>query len=846
MMLTNAPNSAEPFLTHWSALVTCRKCASQRSTTTMQLLPNVKKLFEGDKLKVSPFPYDVVSARNGPNTIIIYETLILYLRDSRAARIFGARRTLDEYLVSMASDNIVGAIISSLECRKILLELSSKLGLADNPTLRNALRADEERVEGLLIRIFDSKLAEDYVLSLKGDPAQNFLDVVQAALDKGFLIAQKHSQKAGRIIRKLSESCDTLPSSLFVTGVTGREQHPTFGGGYGDIYRASYGITTVALKHMRHFLRGADSRSLRLKFCREALVWKDLHHPHILRFIGIDRESFPSSLCMVSPWMEHGTVLQYVKEHGPANVDRLLFEIAQGLHYLHSCNIVHGDLRGTNILVNEDWSACLTDFGLSVFSNASAPMNSQTRAGSIRWMAPELIAPDRFGYEFARTPATDVYAFGCVCVELYTGRPPFSELSEGSALLKIIDGERAARPSGIPAMSDILWQHVMEYWAESPVARPTVGAVVQHMVCPGAAPKPKPSRRLRPLPLPNMLRPLPNTPRPPPRHNTFPPDRMIKNGVEQPKRLRPLPLPTSLRPLPSTPPRKNALAPHPRIRNDIPGEDVLAKQPGSSKDVSHITEWWTVRYEYAPKLPDELFITTGEVMRMLSEYTDGWALCEDVRGKKGLVPVECLKPMRAGIPNDQGLLSLVNNDALSDLSENATFPSISVSTGREQRISAGNDTQRSNNCELTPRIISMNTVMPEVFQQLEIGVGNTTRLSQRLATVPEDISTNAITEFHRNCIESQKLISGQISWGPPDAERPAEDQEARDVLGKRDSVNVNGSAGNRRVSDLATPGLTREEVLLQDLLAATEGLLEAFRLKRMAIEGETPPPAYGA
>lgn len=58
--------------------------------------------------------------------------------------------------------------------------MSSKLGLADNPALRNALRADEGRVEALLVRIFDSKSAEDYVLSLKGDPAQNFLDVVQA------------------------------------------------------------------------------------------------------------------------------------------------------------------------------------------------------------------------------------------------------------------------------------------------------------------------------------------------------------------------------------------------------------------------------------------------------------------------------------------------------------------------------------------------------------------------------------------------------------------------------------------------------------------------------------------
>ncbi|KAJ7490305.1 kinase-like domain-containing protein [Mycena galericulata] len=85
------------------------------------------------------------------------------------------------------------------------------------------------------------------------------------------------------------------------------------------------------------------------KFCREALVWKDLRHPYILSFIGIDRDNFPPSLCMVSPWMEHSTVLNYLKEHGYAHVNRLLFKIAQGLEYLHSHNIVHSDLRGVCI-----------------------------------------------------------------------------------------------------------------------------------------------------------------------------------------------------------------------------------------------------------------------------------------------------------------------------------------------------------------------------------------------------------------------------------------------------------------------------------------------------------------
>jgi hypothetical protein len=71
---------------------------------------------------------------------------------------------------------------------------------------------------------------------------------------------------ARRIIRKLSEACDKLPSSLFITGVTGKEEHPTFGGGYGDIFRATYGNRIVAMKYMRavHFMRGADLRRTRL------------------------------------------------------------------------------------------------------------------------------------------------------------------------------------------------------------------------------------------------------------------------------------------------------------------------------------------------------------------------------------------------------------------------------------------------------------------------------------------------------------------------------------------------------------------------------------------------------
>ncbi|KAJ7233312.1 kinase-like domain-containing protein [Mycena rebaudengoi] len=427
----------------------------------------------------------------------------------------------------MSAEDSISALVKSRESRTALLQFSSDLSVADDPGLRDALRKDEGQIATHILSILKSESSKETVLKLQGDPAQYFLDLVQNALDRGFLLESEYNSKARRIILKLSEACDKLPLSLFITGITGRDEHATFRGGFGDIYRASYAGKTVALKHIPVYHRDAELRRIRLKFCREALVWKDLQHPHILPMIGIDRESFSPSLCMVSPWMENGTVLRYLNDHGRVNVGRLLSEIAQGLEYLHSRNIVHGDLRGANILINDKWSACLADFGLTSLSDATAATTSSNRAGSVRWMAPELLAPDRFGHlEFSRTPASDIYAFGCVCLELYTGRPPFADISETAAMLKVIDGERPPKPSCDPPILEALWQYVDKYWTENSAMRPATDVVVQQMrlnygdfqaqhlrVQPPNF-HPRPLRRLPPLPTLSPSTPT-DVPRPP-------------------------------------------------------------------------------------------------------------------------------------------------------------------------------------------------------------------------------------------------------------------------------------------------------------------------------------------
>ncbi|KAJ7791213.1 hypothetical protein B0H14DRAFT_2307156, partial [Mycena olivaceomarginata] len=121
-----------------------------------------------------------------------------------------------------------------------------------------------------------------------------------------------------RLIIRLSEARKQLLFSLFITGVSDHDECPTFSGGFGDVYRASFNSGTVALKRIRKFHASTDAPRSRLfldqQVCREALIWQKLRHKNILPLIGIDRETFPL-FSMVSPWMKHGNVLKHLSTH---------------------------------------------------------------------------------------------------------------------------------------------------------------------------------------------------------------------------------------------------------------------------------------------------------------------------------------------------------------------------------------------------------------------------------------------------------------------------------------------------------------------------------------------------
>jgi serine/threonine protein kinase len=136
-------------------------------------------------------------------------------------------------------------------------------------------------------------------------------------------------------------------------------------------------------------------------------MWKHLTHPNILPLLGVTIDGFQ----LVSDWMSGGHLLGYIQNNSDADrlglvgipplrlsqtySDYQLSDVAKGLCYLHSCNVVHGDLKGVrscsqtcsttvftyhqlNVLVNDSGHACIADFGLATVTKTLDSVQSVT------------------------------------------------------------------------------------------------------------------------------------------------------------------------------------------------------------------------------------------------------------------------------------------------------------------------------------------------------------------------------------------------------------------------------------------------------------------------------------
>jgi len=217
-------------------------------------------------------------------------------------------------------------------------------------------------------------------------------------------------------------------------------------------------------------------------------VWSKLKHDHILPLIGLYTRK--TLTYMISPWMDNGDALTYVNKGLNVDCLKLLIQVAKGLRYLHTFNpvVVHGDLRGPNILISNTGDAYIADFGLSHMEGQPNRFSYSTpffMAGNPRWQAPEQL-DNEADHKVQRTTATDIFSFGRVILELTSGEVPFGRaISTRQVMIKVMKGEGPPRPTGeigktaiARGLDDSVWSLAQDCWRSDSTTRPSTSEII--------------------------------------------------------------------------------------------------------------------------------------------------------------------------------------------------------------------------------------------------------------------------------------------------------------------------------------------------------------------------------
>ncbi|KAJ1282913.1 hypothetical protein BS78_03G087800 [Paspalum vaginatum] len=243
-------------------------------------------------------------------------------------------------------------------------------------------------------------------------------------------------------------------------------------GRHSRVYSGRYGGREVAIKMVSQPEEDATlATELERQFASEVALLLRLHHPNIISFVAACKK--PPVFCIITEYMAGGSLRKYLHQQEPHSVPielvlKLALDIARGMSYLHSQGILHRDLKSENILLGEDMSVKVADFGISCLESQCGSGKGFT--GTYRWMAPEMIK------EKHHTRKVDVYSFGIVMWEILTALVPFSDMTpEQAAVAVALKNARPPLPDSCPVAISHL---IIQCWATNPDKRPQFDDIV--------------------------------------------------------------------------------------------------------------------------------------------------------------------------------------------------------------------------------------------------------------------------------------------------------------------------------------------------------------------------------
>ena len=243
------------------------------------------------------------------------------------------------------------------------------------------------------------------------------------------------------------------------------------------VYTTKYGDIQVAIKT----LRDEANDDLKIAFTREAAILAQFNHPNILKFIGIVSTVEPNMIVteLLSLELRQFLIQLYHTKNNSYQNKRKLHklqikfcrEIADGMAHLVHKKFIHRDLAARNILIANDMSCRIADFGMS--RNLTSEDYYKSKGGQIplRWTAPEAILYNRYSEK------SDVWAYGMTLYEIWTlGCKPWQDNTNEDIIGFIEGGEMPLQPGGCP---DDVYNIMMQTWRYSSADRPGFSEIKQ-------------------------------------------------------------------------------------------------------------------------------------------------------------------------------------------------------------------------------------------------------------------------------------------------------------------------------------------------------------------------------
>jgi serine/threonine protein kinase len=247
-------------------------------------------------------------------------------------------------------------------------------------------------------------------------------------------------------------------------------------GGMGLVYRAVRDDgEVVALKLLKVDLSGDDV--YRQRFRQEARAAAAVQNPHLVPILEAGEAAGRDYLAVA--FVDGDTLEKQLHSEGPLSVDatvNVARGLASGLDALHGAGIVHRDIKASNIIIDREGAALLTDFGLAKGRAYTVLTRPGQVMGTLDYLAPELIRGR------PAQPASDVYALGCTVFECVTGRTPYADKSLFQVGLAHLEEPPPDPASLRPELPEAFARAILAALEKEPLDRPPSASAYADML----------------------------------------------------------------------------------------------------------------------------------------------------------------------------------------------------------------------------------------------------------------------------------------------------------------------------------------------------------------------------